>query len=91
MAQFSFAPSPNGSSGFDPESIRVLSNAFEEAWQSLQSMQTTFHHDGHEDQTRELLARCIIEMARIGERDQTRLRDAALAHLAEANLRKQRH
>jgi hypothetical protein len=29
-------------------------------------------------------------MAKLGERDQQRLRDAALAHLAEANIRKAR-
>jgi len=32
-----------------------------------------------------ILARCIVEMAKLGERDQGRLRDAARAHLAEAN------
>lgn len=35
-------------------------------------------------------ARCIIEVAKLGERDQRRPRDAALAHLDEANIRKAR-
>jgi hypothetical protein len=70
-------------SAFDPDNIRILSNAFEDAWQSLQPPGTTFHLDGQADQAREILARCIIEMAKLGERDQRKLRDAALAHLAE--------
>jgi hypothetical protein len=78
-------------SAFDPDSIRILSNAFEDAWQSLQTTGTTFHIDGQADQTREILARCIIEMAKLGERDQRKLRDAALAHLAKANIRNARN
>ena len=73
---------------FDPENIRRLPNPFEETWQSLQSSCTTFAEVGHADATREILAKCIVEMAELGERDQRRLRDAALAHLAEVNLRK---
>jgi hypothetical protein len=36
---------------------------------------------------REALARYIIEQARYGELDQCRLRDGALLHLAQSNLR----
>jgi nucleoside-diphosphate-sugar epimerase len=39
--------------------------------------------------TRELLARYIIEQARQGELDERRLRDGALLHLAQSNLRRQ--
>ncbi len=67
-------------SAFDPDSIRILSDAFEEAWQSLQSTGATFHLDDQAEQTREILARCIIESAKLGERDCSRLRDAALVH-----------
>jgi hypothetical protein len=84
-------PLQSDASAFDPHSIRILSDAFEDAWQSLQTTGTTFHIDGQADQTREILARCIIEMAKLGERDQRKLRDAALAHLAEANIRKARN
>jgi hypothetical protein len=78
-------------SAFDPDNIRILSNAFEDAWQSLQPPGTTFHLDGQADQAREILARCIIEMAKLGERDQRQLRDAARVHLAEANIRHARN
>jgi hypothetical protein len=38
----------------------------------------------------ELLAKCIIERAKLGDRNKDRLRDAALIHLAEAKLHKRR-
>ena len=83
--------SHSDASAFDPESLRILTGAFEDAWQALQTAGTTFHVDGHAEQTREILARCIIEMAKLGERDRDKLRDAALAHLAEANIRHARN
>jgi hypothetical protein len=81
-------PAPKDASAFDPSIIRILSDAFEEAWHSLQASGTTFHIDGSAEQVREILARCIIERAKRGERDGRRLRDAALVHLAEVNVRK---
>jgi hypothetical protein len=90
MTNFPF-PSRSDASAFDPESIRILSDALEDAWQSLHTVGSTFHFDGHAELTRETLARCIIELAKLGERDHRRLRDAALTHLAEANIRRERN
>ena len=84
-------PSHSDASAFDPESLRILTGPFEDAWQALQTAGTTFHVDGQTEQTREILARCIIDMAKLGERDRNKLGDAALAHLAEANVRKGRN
>ncbi len=84
-------PSHPDTSAFDPESLRILTAAFEDAWQALQTAGTTFDFDGHAEQTRDILARCIIAMAKLGERDRNRLRDAALAHLAEENIRSARN
>ena len=81
-------PVPKDAAAFDPSIIRILSDAFEEAWHSLQASGTTFHIDGSAEQVRKILAQCIIERAKRGERDQRRLRDAALIHLAEVNVRK---
>jgi hypothetical protein len=81
---------PEDAAAFDPGTVRILSDAFQAAWQSLLATGTTFHNDAHVAQTREILARCIIEMAKLGERDLRRLCDAALAHLAEANIRRGR-
>jgi hypothetical protein len=86
MAILPFPP-PEGASAFDPASIRILSDALEEAWQSSGA---TFHIGVKALKTRNILARCIIELAKLGERDPGRLRDAALAHLAESRIRKGR-
>jgi hypothetical protein len=83
-------PVPKDASAFDPSAVHILGDAFEEAWQSLQTGGSYFRTAAHAEQTREILARCIIELAKLGERDQQRLRDAALGHLAEAIIRKGR-
>jgi len=89
MGIFPFPSNPHVSA-FDPETVSILSDAFEDSWQSLHKSGTTLHLGGQEEQTSEMLARCIIELAKLGERDPRRLRDAALAHLAEANIRRGR-
>ena len=73
-----------------PATIRGLTDAFEEARGALQTSGTTFRAVGHAQQTREILGRCVIEVVKLGERDQRWLRDAAAAHWAEANIRKAR-
>lgn len=84
-------PLRSDASAFDPETLRILTGAFEDAWQSLRTVGTASRSDRHAEQTREILARCIIEMAKLGERDRPKLRNAALAHLAEANIRNARN
>jgi hypothetical protein len=83
-------PWRSDASAFDPETVSILSGAYEDSWQSLLASGTTFHLGGQEAHTSEILARGIIELAKLGERDRRRLRDAALAHLAEADVRKGR-
>jgi hypothetical protein len=66
---------------FDPETIRTLTGAFEDAWRSL---------DGGDwirpdaDAIREMLAKHIITAAQTGERDISRLRDGAVAYVTDA-------
>ena len=67
---------------FDPDAIVILTSALDEAWQSLQAAGAD--SDSH---ARELLALRIIEMAKLGERDQRRLSEDALIHLARSGLR----
>jgi hypothetical protein len=69
---------------FDPSVLHILSDAFEQAWQSVQA---SGQADTHQEEMRELLAKCIIERAKLGDRNKDRLRDAALVHLAKAKLR----
>jgi hypothetical protein len=65
---------------FAPDAVRTLIAAFDGAWQSVSGQQSAL--------TRELLAKYIIEQARQGELDECRLRDGALLHLAQSNLRR---
>ena len=76
-----------GEAVFAPDVVRILTAAFDDAWKSIQDSGMTFPSDRHADATRELLALRIIETARLGERDQRRLRDDALLHLTDSDLR----
>jgi hypothetical protein len=86
MATLHF-PFPHDGS-FDPSSIQVMTDAFEEAWVTLNVSGVSFQDGGfNEAAVRERLAKCIIQMASAGVRDQQLLRDAALEHLAQNSLR----
>jgi hypothetical protein len=63
---------------FEPDTARVLASAFESALQSLDAFDGE-HLDPYA--MRQMLAMRIIELALAGERDMTRLREGALAHL----------
>jgi hypothetical protein len=71
-----------GREAFEPETIRVLTAAFEDAWRSLDNDGTDL--GPHTDVTRDTLAKGIIVAAMLGERDPQKLRDAALTHLRDA-------
>ena len=73
----------NGSAAFEPETVRILTGAFDEAWLSIQNSGIIFTSPGQTNAMREILALAIIQMARFGERDQRRLRNDALLHLTE--------
>jgi hypothetical protein len=72
--------------GFDDIEVRVLVEAFDEAWKRVQEDSGSLVGDGHAETTRELLALRITEIAQFGERDPSRLRDDALVYLARTNL-----
>jgi hypothetical protein len=71
---------------FDPHAVRTLVAAFDGAWQSIKASGAKLS-DKQTELVRENLAKYIIEQARYGELDQCRLRDRALLHLAQSNLR----
>jgi hypothetical protein len=74
-------------SAFDPDEVRILTGAFDKAWKTIESSGASFATNGHAAATRELLALRIIDMARLGERDEGQLRDDALDYLARTNLK----
>ena len=71
---------------FDPDAVDILVGAFDAAWQSIK-VSGAHLSDKQVELTRPILAKYIIEQARHGERDHCRLRDGALLHLAQSNLR----
>ena len=72
---------------FDPHAVQALVAAFDGAWQSIKASGAKLS-DEQTELVRENLAKYIIEQARHGELDQCRLRDGALLHLAQSNLRR---
>jgi hypothetical protein len=63
---------------FDPETLRILCAALDDAWQHLEA---GTHLNGSADAARAVLARHIVAMARQGQRDRGRLIEGALARL----------
>ena len=63
-------------SDFDPETVRVLCDAYDRASRSL-------HDNGQPDIVKEVIARRIISLAQKGERDPDRLCARALAALGD--------
>jgi hypothetical protein len=78
----------HGSDGvFDPEAVRILTAALNEALKAINTTGVSFASRDHAEAVREILAKRIIELARNGERDQRRLNEDALFHLAQQNLK----
>ena len=69
-------------SGFDPDTTALLASAFDAAWDALKKSGSARAADSEAALTREVLAKCIIDMGEKGERNRRRLVDGALAHLA---------
>ena len=69
---------------FDPETVALLSAAFDPAWNTVEKSGSPLATGGQAPLTRERLAKRIIEMGQKGERDRQRLVNDALAHLAKA-------
>ncbi len=70
---------------FDPAATKILIAAFDTTWQMLKTSGNVLAADYRAASTRELLAKRIIETARLGERNPIRLVDDALSYLANSN------
>ena len=71
---------------FDPEDIRILVRAFDQAWEAVQASGAVFETKAKADMARATLAKHIIAAAKEGDLDEERLRDGALVVLAHSNL-----
>ena len=72
---------------FDPDAVRILTTAFDAAWRRVEYSGVAFDSDHLSKQARNTLAKYIIEQARLGERDERRLRDGAFLQYSRSNLR----
>jgi len=71
---------------FDRDAVRLLVGAFDDAWQQLMASGAAFADVHEREVAREIIAKHIIQLARLGERDQRSLAESALIELANANL-----
>jgi hypothetical protein len=71
---------------FDPETVGILSEALESAWQRVRASGAELARPAYARATREVIAKAIIEAAKGGERDPGKLCDAAIRYL-ETNYR----
>lgn len=76
--------SKNLSAVFEPDDVKVLAQAFDEAWASVQAK--VAHDNNARDRARTVLAEQIITRAKTGERDKAVLREQALQYLAAQGL-----
>ena len=67
---------------FDPEAIKILASAFDEAWGAVQRSSSTLCRPAYAGTIREVLAKRIIEMAQHGQSDAHSLCDDAVQYLA---------
>jgi hypothetical protein len=73
---------------FDPDAVRILVASFDDAWRSLKTISgASLTSDKRIDLARTILAKRIIESARLGECDQRHLCEDALLALAQSSLR----
>ena len=68
---------------FNPEEVSILTTVFDEAWKTVQDGAGASALNGEAQAMREGIARRIIALALLGERDPSRLRDEALRDLAQ--------
>ena len=72
---------------FDAEELTLLAAAFDEAWARLGKSGARYGSASARERARHQLAKGIIETAKLGERDQDKLVEAALLFLAQASRR----
>jgi hypothetical protein len=73
---------------FDPETVRILTDAFDDAWARVQESNGPYAGEEYALADRTILAKRIITLAKEGQLDRRRLTVAALVYLARQKLGK---
>ena len=68
---------------FDPETIKIVSQAFDDAWEKIEKSGNKLAKPAFANAMREEIAKHIIVMAGRGERDQNALIEDAILFLAK--------
>jgi hypothetical protein len=68
---------------FDPDTVKIVSRAFDDAWEKIEKSGNKFAKPAYANAMREEIAKHIIDMAGRGERDQNALIEDAILFLAE--------
>ena len=61
---------------FDPETVQILSTVLDDAWARIQASGARFN--GNSDEARNALAKHIVDLAKLGERNPRQFIDEAL-------------
>jgi hypothetical protein len=69
---------------FDPEFIKTLVAAYEEAWQKIEKSGSTFASPRYKRAAQEIIAKRIIDMAQRGEIEPAQLADDAVNYLSQS-------
>jgi hypothetical protein len=71
---------------FHPEDVKLLTQAFDDAWTRVQASKTPYVADEYAHAGRAILAKHIVNAAKAGERDPRWLADNALLCLSQQKL-----
>jgi hypothetical protein len=71
---------------FEPEAVRILTDAFDDAWAKVQASKTPFSSEEYVLAGRTIVAKHIIRAAKAGELDRQRLGEGALLYLSKQKL-----
>lgn len=71
-------------SAFDPELVRTLVSAYENAWEKVEKSGSAFASPRYKRAAQEIVAKRIIEMARRGEHEPNQLAEDAASYLARS-------
>jgi hypothetical protein len=74
---------PRGAIVFDPEAIKLVAQALDDAWDEIEKSGSEFARPAYANATREEIAKHMIEVAGRGERDRHILAEDAVRFLAE--------
>ena len=71
---------------FAPEQVRLLTDAFDDAWSRVKASKAPWASDDYAKVGRTIIAKHIIENAQSGEFDPRSLADSALLYLTQQKL-----